>query len=72
MHRVARRSEDRHTTHRDFEERWFTLGIASSSGKLLAVSHTYTATALTGARVRIISAREATRSERKQYEDEPR
>ena len=57
--------------HSDFEERWFTLGIASSNGKLLAVSHTYTATAPTGAGVRIISAREATRSERKQYEDEP-
>lgn len=57
--------------HSDFEERWFTLGLASS-GKLLAVSHTYTATGANRARVRIISAREATRSERRQYEDEPR
>jgi uncharacterized protein len=57
--------------HSDFEERWFTLGLASS-GKLLAVSHTYTATGAHSARVRITSAREATRSERRQYEHEPR
>ena len=54
-----------------FEERWFTLGMASK-GKLLAVSHTYAATGPASARVRIISAREATRNERRQYEDEPR
>jgi uncharacterized protein len=59
--------------HSEFEERWFTLGL-DSQGKLLAVAHTYTATATAPAtaRVRIISAREATRSERRQYEDEPR
>jgi uncharacterized protein len=57
--------------HSEFEERWFTLGM-SSQGKLLAVSHTYTATGPASARVRIISAREATRNERRQYEDEPR
>ena len=57
--------------HSDFEERWFTLGMAGS-GKLLAVSHTCAATGPAGARVRIISAREAARSERRQYEDEPR
>lgn len=56
--------------HSESEERWFTLGTASD-GKLLALSHTYAATGA-GARVRIISAREATRSERRQYEDEPR
>jgi uncharacterized protein len=53
------------------EERWFTLGL-SSQGRLLAVAHTYTATADASARVRIISAREATRTERRQYENEPR
>ena len=57
--------------HSEFEERWFTLGF-SSERKLLAVSHTYTATGSDTARVRIISAREATRSERRQYENEPR
>lgn len=55
----------------EFEERWFTLGM-DSQGKLLAVSHTYTATGPASARVRMISAREATRAERRQYEDEPR
>lgn len=57
--------------HSDFEERWFTLGLCSER-KLLAVSHTYTATGSDTARVRIISAREATRGERRQYENEPR
>jgi uncharacterized protein len=56
--------------HSEFEERWFTLGM-SSEGRLLAVSHTYAVTGTEGARVRIISAREATRNERRQYEDEP-
>jgi uncharacterized protein len=56
--------------HSDFEERWFTLGT-SSSGTLLAVSHTYTGAGPANARVRIISAREATRNERRQYENEP-
>ena len=57
--------------HSEFEERWFTLGM-SSEGKLLAVSHTHTATGPASARVRIISAREAARNERRQYEDDPR
>ena len=57
--------------HSEFEERWFTLGM-DSQGKLLAVSHTYTATGPNTARVRVISAREATRNERRQYENEPR
>lgn len=57
--------------HSEFEERWFTLGL-SSDGKLLAVSHTYTPANAGSARMRIISAREATRNERRQYENEPR
>ena len=57
--------------HSEFEERWFTLGM-SSNGKLLAVAHTYTATGASSARVRVISARDATRNERRQYENEPR
>ena len=43
-----------------------------SAGKLLALSHTYTPTGPASARVRIISAREATRNERRQYEDKSR
>lgn len=56
--------------HSEAEDRWFTLGRAND-GKLLAVSHTYQATASASAQVRIISAREATRREREQYENEP-
>jgi uncharacterized DUF497 family protein len=52
------------------KERWFTLGL-DANGRLLAVAHTYE---ITGAnvRVRIISARKATKRERRSYEDEPR
>lgn len=57
--------------HSEFEERWFTLGN-SSDGKLLAVSHTYQHTGPINVSVRIISAREATKRERQQYENEPR
>jgi uncharacterized protein len=57
--------------HSQFEERWFTLGL-SQEGKLLAVAHTYQAQDAQTAKVRIISARQATRNERQQYENEPR
>ena len=59
------------SAHSQSEERWFTLGH-DASGALLAVVHTYQATGPTRARVRIISAREATPRERRFYEDEPR
>jgi uncharacterized DUF497 family protein len=52
------------------EERWFTLGF-DAGGKLLAVAHTYQSSGPDRARVRIISAREATRRERRYYEEEP-
>lgn len=58
--------------HSQNEERWFTLGT-SSEGKLLAVSHTHhQPEGPAQAEIRIISAREATRHERQQYENEPR
>jgi uncharacterized protein len=58
--------------HSQNEERWFTLG-STSEGKLLAVSHTYHENPESAqAEVRIISAREATRGERQQYESELR
>jgi uncharacterized DUF497 family protein len=57
--------------HSEWEERWFTLGN-SSDGKLLAVSHTYQHTGSVRVKVRIISARHATKHERKLYENEPR
>ena len=56
--------------HSNFEERWFTLGT-SSHGKLLAVSHTYQSAKPYLVRVHIISARQATKSERQQYANEP-
>jgi len=58
------------SAHSIYEERWFTLGM-SSEGKLLAVSHTFTAIGPASARVRLISARAATRTERRQYENAP-
>jgi uncharacterized DUF497 family protein len=57
--------------HSETEDRWFTLGM-SSDDKLLAVAHTYQPSGADRIRVRIISAREATRREREQYENEPR
>ena len=57
-------------THSEAEERWFTLG-QTSEGRLLAVAHTYQALDSNIAKVRLISAREATRQERQQYENEP-
>jgi hypothetical protein len=53
------------------EERWFTLGL-DAGGMLLAVAHTYEIAGTGNVRVRIISARKATKRERRSYEDEPR
>ncbi len=49
--------------HAETEDRFLTMGV-STGGRLLVVSH-----ADRGDMVRIISAREATRRERKDYED---
>jgi len=49
--------------HSEEEDRFLTMGL-SAAGRLLVVSHTDR-----GDAVRIISAREATRRERKDYED---
>ncbi|MEQ1628080.1 MAG: BrnT family toxin [Nitrospira sp.] len=51
--------------HSDHEDRWATLGL-DAAGTLLVVCHTFDEIA-DGARVRIISARKATRNEAKQY-----
>lgn len=53
------------------EERWFTLGL-EAGGNLLAVAHTYEIAESSNVRIRIISARKATKRERRSYEDEPR
>lgn len=49
--------------HGDDEDRYITMGT-SAAGRLLIVSHTDR-----GDKVRLISAREASRRERKDYED---
>lgn len=50
------------------EERWFTLGM-DNFGRLLAISHTYQETTTIESRVRIISARVATKQEQYYYEN---
>ena len=55
------------TEHSQDEERWVSVGC-SSEGMLLLMIHTFIATSSHYALVRIISARAATRHERKQYE----
>ena len=53
--------------HSQDEERWITLGL-DRTGTLLIVCHTYRNETETSARIRIISARKATKNEAKQYE----
>ncbi len=54
--------------HGAFEERWITMGVAQD-GRLLVVSHTFAEDDGNGASVlRIISARQATPDERRQFE----
>ena len=53
--------------HGDWEQRWITLGKAQS-GQLLVVVHTYRDLGDNGVAVRIISARPATPSERRDFE----
>ena len=55
------------TEHSDGEDRWITLGM-DQAGRLLVVCHTFQEITGVRARVRIFSARKATRRERKQYE----
>lgn len=57
--------------HSEAEERWATLG-RTENGRLLVVIHTFEETGAASATVRIISAREATRHERENYEQSPR
>ena len=53
--------------HSDEERRWITLGL-DETGALLVISHTYHEDAENSARVRLISARKATKNETKQYQ----
>ena len=53
--------------HSQTEDRWITLGL-DRAGTLLVVLHTYREETETSARIRLISARKATKNETKQYE----
>ncbi len=53
--------------HSQTEDRWVTMGMAGNS-KLLVVIHTYLEIDTNTAKVRIISARLATKYEQRQYE----
>jgi hypothetical protein len=53
--------------HSEDEDRWITVGL-DRTGTLLVVSHTFREEMEMSARVRLISARKATRTEAKQYD----
>lgn len=55
-------------SHSDSEERWVTMGLGDK-GFLLVISHTFVSQRTDSARIRIISARKATKEEIKQYEE---
>ena len=56
------------TEHSEHEDRWATIGI-DSNGVLLVVVHTFQQVDAESCRIRIISARKATRKESKQYQE---
>jgi uncharacterized protein len=54
--------------HSETEERWVTIGH-DSQGRILVLVHTFSETSPEECKVRIISARKATRREARQYEE---
>jgi len=52
--------------HSDNEERWITMGL-DSDGVLFVVVHTFEQVSESVCKIRIISARKATKSEARQY-----
>ena len=54
--------------HSENEERWITIGI-DQTGSVLVIAHTFKKVTRTAARIRIISARKATRHEITTYEE---
>jgi len=57
------------TEHSEHEDRWVTIGI-DRIGILLVVVHTFQQLDADWCKIRIISARKATRKESKQYQEE--
>ena len=53
--------------HSGSEERWITMGL-DESGSLMVISHKFESLTASIARIRIISARKATKRETEQYE----
>jgi uncharacterized protein len=53
--------------HSGSEERWITIGL-DETGILLVLSHKFESLSAEVSRIRIISARKATRKETEQYE----
>jgi uncharacterized DUF497 family protein len=53
--------------HSDEEERWVTIGL-DASGNLLVVVHTFEEMNETRCKIRLISARRATKKEAEQYQ----
>ncbi|MGH9693364.1 MAG: BrnT family toxin [Bryobacteraceae bacterium] len=56
--------------HGETEERWFSIG-RSGNGAMLSVVYLWTEVDPTTAKIRIISARKATQTEIRQYEESP-
>jgi uncharacterized DUF497 family protein len=54
--------------HSESEERWITMGL-DETGMLLVLSHKFQSLNPDSSRIRIISARKATRKETEQYEE---
>lgn len=54
--------------HSEAEDRWFSIGHAAN-GSLLSVAYLWSEVEATLTKVRIISARKATRTEIRQYEE---
>jgi len=54
--------------HSETEERWLTMGL-DANGALLIISHTFKNISASIVNIRLISARKATKSETKQYEE---
>jgi uncharacterized protein len=52
--------------HSEYEERWVSMGIARN-GTLLIICHTFIEETISSCRIRIFSARKATKSEIKSY-----
>jgi uncharacterized DUF497 family protein len=54
--------------HSETEERWITIGL-DENGILLVLVHTFERVLANSARIRVISARKATKEETKNYEE---